>query len=322
MGRPLRIEYPGALYHITSRGNERKDIFIGDKDRISFLEILSDYHDRYGIILHSYVLMDNHYHLILETPKGNLLKVMHGINSCYTGYFNRRYKRSGHLFQGRYKAIIVDKDAYLLPLSRYLHLNPVRANIVDKPELYRWSGYPGYIGKGRKYNWVEYTWILSCFGDDTARAMKRYKEYTEEALKLKPENPFAYLHGRTVLGREEFKDKISSLIKGKPLSNEIVERKRLIKNPLAEDIMKSVAKAFNVEEDTIKRRGRRNNIARGAAIYFVQRYSGLDNIEIGELFGGIHYSAVTKASMRLKEEKAGNRRLSKLVLNLDSQFKS
>ena len=229
MGRPLRIEYPGALYHITSRGNERKDIFIDDKDRIRFLEILSDYHDRYGTLHHSYVLMDNHYHLILETPKGNLLKVMHGINSRYTGYINRRYKRSGHLFQGRYKAIIVDKDAYLLPLSRYLHLNPVRAKIVDKPELYRWSSYPGYIGKGGRYNWVEYSWILSQFGEDKARAMKRYKNYTEEALKLKPEDPFVDLYGRTVLGREEFKDKISSLIKGKALSHEIIERKRLVK---------------------------------------------------------------------------------------------
>ncbi|MCL5278155.1 MAG: transposase, partial [Deltaproteobacteria bacterium] len=125
MGRPLRIEYPGALYHIISRGNERRSIFLDNADRFKFLAILKDYHERYNILIHSFVFMDNHYHLILETPKANLIEVMHGINGVYTGYFNRRHERSGHLFQGRYKGILVDKDAYLIELSRYVHLNPV-----------------------------------------------------------------------------------------------------------------------------------------------------------------------------------------------------
>jgi REP element-mobilizing transposase RayT len=114
MGRPIRIEYKGALYHITSRGNERRKIFLDEKDRTKFLRILADYYDRYGILIHAYVLMDNHYHLILETPKGNLLKVMHGLNGSYTGYFNRRHGRVGHLLQGRYKAILIEKDTYLV----------------------------------------------------------------------------------------------------------------------------------------------------------------------------------------------------------------
>src|SRR3989337_3724867 len=147
MGRPLRIEFSGALYHITSRGNERKSIFIDDADRFRFLEILKDYHDRYDILLHSFVLMNNHYHRILETPQGNLLKVMHGINGGYTGYFNRKYGRLGHLLQGRYKGIVVDKDRYLIELSRYVHLNPMRAGIEEKPEQYQWNSYRGYIGK-------------------------------------------------------------------------------------------------------------------------------------------------------------------------------
>ncbi|MFQ5903814.1 MAG: transposase [Candidatus Binatia bacterium] len=151
MGRPLRIEYPGALYHITSRGIERRRIFLGNSDRVKFLEILEDYHERYGILIHSYVLMDNHYHLVLETPRGNLLKVMHGINGGYTGYFNRRYGRAGHLFQGRYKGILVDKNPYLLQLSRYVHLNPVTAEIVEGPGTYRWSSYGGYISKRKEF---------------------------------------------------------------------------------------------------------------------------------------------------------------------------
>ena len=118
MGRPLRIEYPGALYHVTSRGNERKGIFIDAPDRKKFLSILEDYHDRYGILVHCYAMMGNHYHLVMETPQGNLLKVMYGINSSYSGFFNCQYGRSGHLFQFRYRGILVDKEAYLLELSR------------------------------------------------------------------------------------------------------------------------------------------------------------------------------------------------------------
>jgi len=135
MGRPLRIEYPGALYHITSRGNEKKSIFLDEADREKFLHILKEYHNRHGILVHAYGLMDNHYPLLLETPRGNLLKVKHGINGRHTGYFNRKYQRVGHLFQGRSRALLVDKDQYLLPLSQYIHLNPVRAGIVDRAEV-------------------------------------------------------------------------------------------------------------------------------------------------------------------------------------------
>ena len=145
MARPLRIQYPGALYHITSRGNERKNIYLDDSDTKKFLEILEAYHDRLGILIYCYVLMNNHYHIVIETPKGNLLKVMHGINTGYTGYFNRKYGQVGHLFQGRYKGILIHKESYLLEVCRYVHLNPVRARIVDRPDQYEWSSYGGFI---------------------------------------------------------------------------------------------------------------------------------------------------------------------------------
>jgi len=295
MGRPLRIEYPGALYHITSRGNERKKIFLDDGDRNSFLEILKDYHDRYGILIHSYVLMDNHYHLILETPRANLLKVMHGINGRYTGYFNRRYKRTGHLFQGRYRGILVEKDAYLLALSRYVHLNPVRARVVEEPEQYRWSSYPGYIGKEKRSEWMEYSWLLSQFRNDIPLAQKEYLKYTEEALQKKLENPFKGLHGQVILGGEKFIQKVKGMLRGKSLSCEIIERKRLKDTPQPDEMIKIVARACKVKEEAIKDTGNRNNRARKIAIYLVQRHTGLSNNEIGTLFGGIHYSAASKA---------------------------
>ncbi len=322
MGRPLRIEYPGALYHITSRGNERRNIYKDKTDRITFLDILKDYHERFGILIHSYVLMDNHYHLILETPKGNLLKVMHGINSRYTIYFNRRHKRSGHLFQGRYKAIIVDKDAYLIPLSRYVHLNPVKAGIAERPEEYKWSSYNGYIGKSKENDWIEYSWILSKFAQNKKKAWQKYREYTEEGLAVKTESPFKNLLGQVVLGGEEFKEKMERRLQGREVSQEIIERKRFEKKTLPEDIIEAVAKAFKVEEAEVTNKGKRENISRSVAIYVMQRHSGMRNEDIGRMFGGVHYSAVSKASARLREKMAGDKRLSKLVSEVISHVKT
>jgi putative transposase len=322
MGRPLRVEYAGALYHITSRGNERKKIFLGDGDRKKFLGILEDYHDRYGILIHSYVLMDNHYHLILETPKGNLLKVMHGLNGGYTGYFNRKYGRSGHLFQGRYKGIMIDKDCYLIPLSRYVHLNPVRAGVVERPEHYRWSSYLGYIGRGKEYEWVEYSWILSQFGNRRLVAKRKYREYTEEALKKQVENPLKSLHSQVILGGEEFVKRIRGMVTGKALSHEIVERKRLLEYPRLEEVVKVVARAFEINEEVIRGKGGRVNTARRVALYLAQRYTGLSNKAIGDIFGGIHYSAVSKASGRLREAMISDKRLSKLIGEAESHFKT
>jgi len=322
MGRPLRVEYAGALYHITSRGNERKRIFFEDADKKKFLGTLEDYHSRYGILIHSYVLMDNHYHLILETPKGNLLKVMHGLNGGYTGYFNRKYGRSGHLFQGRYKGIMIDKDSYLIPLSRYVHLNPVRARVVERPEHYRWSSYLGYIGRGKPYEWVEYSWILSQFGSRRLGARRKYREYTEEALKKKVENPLKSLHSQVILGGEEFVKRIRGMVTGKGLSHEIIERKRLLEHPQIDEVVEAVAKAFKIDERVILAKGGRENAARRVALYLAQRYTGLSNEVIGDFFGGIHYSAVSQASGRLREEMISDQRLSKLVNELDSHFKT
>ena len=145
MARPLRIEYKGAFYHITARGNERKRIFFSKADYEKFKDYLGKAQDKYGYLLHCYMLMTNHYHMLIETPNPNMSKLMHYLNGSYTGYINRRRKRSGHLFQGRYKAILVDADSYFLELSRYIHLNPVRANIVSNPEDCPYSSYSTYI---------------------------------------------------------------------------------------------------------------------------------------------------------------------------------
>ncbi len=152
MARQLRIQYPGAVYHITCRGNARQDIYKDNKDRKAFLEILTESQKIYSIIIYSYVLMSNHYHLLIETPKGNISDYMRHLNMRYTSHYNRRHKKIGHLFQGRFKGILVDKDAYLTILSRYIHLNPVRIRgmksmsykeQIEYLRKYRWSSLPG-----------------------------------------------------------------------------------------------------------------------------------------------------------------------------------
>ncbi|MDY7037197.1 MAG: transposase [Thermodesulfobacteriota bacterium] len=313
MGRPIRIQYPGALYHITSRGNERRDIFVNDNDRQKFLGILSDYHDRYGIVLHCYVLMDNHYHLLLETPLGNLVKVMHGLNSNYTGYFNRRYARTGHLFQGRYKAIIVDKDAYLLELSRYVHLNPVRAGIVNRPGKYAWSSYPGYIRKSKRVDWVEYVWILSHFGPGGKAVQTNYRQYVTGAIEKDQDSPLKQLYGQVVLGDDEFIEKIKVLLKKEKISEEIVERTKLTDYPRPDKILGAVASAFGQPQYRLVEKQGRNNTAKKVAIYLMKRYTCLGNKEIAHVFGGLHYSAVSKAVARLERELSKDKDLAKRV---------
>ncbi len=145
MARPLRIAFAGAFYHVTARGNERRRIFLSHRDYEKFLSYMTDAVYKYDVILHAFVLMPNHYHFIVETPKANLSAFMHNLNGTYTTYFNIKRKRAGHLFQGRYKALLIDVNNYLLELSRYIHLNPVRAGITDKPESCRYSSYRAYI---------------------------------------------------------------------------------------------------------------------------------------------------------------------------------
>ena len=322
MGRPIRIEYPGALYHITSRGNERKTIFLDEADRRKFLSLLGEYHDRYGIVLHTYVLMDNHYHIILETPRGNLLKVMHGLNSGYTGYFNRRHGRVGHLFQGRYRAILVEKDSYLVPLSRYVHLNPVRAGVVEKPEQYAWSSYLEYIGRGRKERWMEYDGVLCQFSTNRRRAERKYIEYLREAIKKKTETPLKEIYGQVILGGEGFGERIKRMLKGKRLSQDVVARKKLKEHATLGEIVEAVRRVFGVNKGAILGTGSKENRARKVALYLAHQHSGLSNEEIGMQFGGIHYSAVSKAATRVREEIASDKDLAKLVNELDSHFKA
>ncbi len=164
MAKPLRIEYPGAYYHVMSRGNRQENIFKNDYDREKFLDYLAILSERFPIKIHTYSLMTNHYHLLIETPEANLSRAIKWLNGSYATYVNTKRKKGGHLFQGRFKSIIVEADEYLKHLSRYIHLNPVRAKMVQTPSDYRWCSYRAFIGKEKAPRWLETAWLLSCFG--------------------------------------------------------------------------------------------------------------------------------------------------------------
>jgi REP element-mobilizing transposase RayT len=182
MARPLRIEFAGALYHVTARGDRREPIYDEDEDRRAYLDILGDVVEQFDWRCHAYCLMDNHYHLVVETPEGNLSKGMRQLNGLYTQYSNRRHRRVGHLFQGRYKAILVDKDTYLLELSRYVVLNPVRAGMVKRPSQWAWSSYHATVGTQNAPGWLMLDALLAHFGRNRGVARRRYERFVEDGV--------------------------------------------------------------------------------------------------------------------------------------------
>src|SRR5215469_9337232 len=202
MTRPLRIEYTGAHY-VTSRGNERKAIFRDDSNREKFLELTGRAVEQFGIRVHAYVLMSNHYHLLIETPRGGLNRALRYLNGVYTQIFNRRHKRVGHLFQGRYKAILVEKDAYLLELSRYIHLNPWRVNRGTDPIKYRWSSLGPYLGTRVGPSWLSVREIMKQFG---SQAKRRYRQFVAEGIREGIRTPWEGVRGQMVMGSEKFVD--------------------------------------------------------------------------------------------------------------------
>ena len=183
MARPLRIEFPDALYHVTSRGNARADIYLDNSDRQTFLDVLEEVCSRMQWVCYAYCLMTNHYHLVVETPAGNLSKGMRHVNGVYTQRFHRHHGRVGHVFQGRYKAILVDWEPYLLELVRYVVLNPVRAGMVTAPEHWHWSSYHATVGQMPAPDWLAVAWVLDQFGSTKEQARERYSQFVHDGYR-------------------------------------------------------------------------------------------------------------------------------------------
>ncbi len=210
MARKPRIEYEGAFYHVITRGNQRRRLFKGDDDFQKYISLLAFYKERYKYSLYAYALMSNHVHLLIETRQIPLSKILQGINQSYTMYFNGKYKTVGHLFQGRYKAIVCDKDAYLLSLIKYIHLNPVKAKIAKEAGEYRWSSHRSY-DKQLKNDIVDTDPVLRMFSEDKSQARKLYRAYINDGIEVKKEDIYKTVSQR-ILGEEKFVDKVMEKI--------------------------------------------------------------------------------------------------------------
>jgi len=231
MTRPLRIEFEGAVYHVTSRGNARADIYLSDADREMFLEVLAHVVDRFGWICHACCLMSNHYHLMIETPQANLSRGMRQLNGIYTQRFNRAHDRVGHVFQGRFKSIVVDKDAYLLELSRYIVRNPVAAGMVDDVTDWPWSSYRATAGDVPVPGFLHVDWLLSQFGGTKPKAKAAYANFV---CKAKAGDPWEQLNGPDVLGDDDFRKCLQQ--KMTVSKQDIPRRKRILRHLPLTDI--------------------------------------------------------------------------------------
>lgn len=237
MARPLRLEFSGALYHVTSRGDRREAIYLDDQDRREWLAVLALVCDRFNWVVHAYCQMTNHYHLVVETVEGNLSAGMRQLNGLYTQRFNRRYRMSGHLFQGRYKAILVQKEAHLLELSRYVVLNPVRAQMVQLPEEWPWSSYPFVIGDTFAPEWLDTDWLLGQFGTQRTAARRAFKKFVLQGLGLA--SPLLATKHQLLLGDEDFVKQHQATLQEGDLRELSIAHKRSLALSLAEYVVQT-----------------------------------------------------------------------------------
>ncbi|MBN2515608.1 MAG: transposase [Deltaproteobacteria bacterium] len=279
MARPIRIEFEGGFYHVTSRGNTRQEIFADTEDYRTFLSTLADVAERYRWLVHAYCLMDNHYHLLIETPQANLSRGMRQLNGVYTQKYNRRHDRVGHLFQGRYKAFVVEKDAYLLELSRYIALNPIRAGLVSSPEDWSWSSYGVMAGMRPKESFLHTDWMLGLFSPSKVQAHELYTSFVMEGLDR--ENPLKEARGGLILGRGTFIEKVQKLIEDSE-TGEAVRMEKYAARP-------SLAEIFEGME-------------RNEGIYHAVYRWGYKLTDVGNHIG-LHYSRVSKIASKVAKSK-------------------
>lgn len=280
MARPLRLEFAGALYHLTARGDARREIFLDDEDRLLFLERLGKEITQQGWGCYAYCLMSNHYHLLIETPQGNLVSGMRRLNGVYTQAFNRRHRRVGHVFQGRYKAIVVDKDSYGLELCRYIVLNPVRAKMVKRPQDWPWSSYRASAGMSSSPDWLDADWVLLQFGARLSQARAAYRRFVSEGIGQA--SPWEQLRGQIWLGGEGFLKRMEQLARGKSLAN-VPKRQQRPLRLTADEILDKIKRAYRTNEQQLLRR--EDQAAFQAWVYLLRRAANLPLAEVAKRSG-------------------------------------
>jgi REP element-mobilizing transposase RayT len=306
MARPIRIEYSDAYYHVTSRGDGRKAIYRGKDDYELFYDILSSSVNKYQIIIYAFTLMTNHYHLILRTPLGNLSSCMRHINGLYTQKYNWKHKRVGHVLQGRYKAVLIENESYLLELIRYIHLNPYRAKMTESINLYPYSSHQAVIkttGRKKWEEWYNSDWILSHFGKREKQAIEEYQRFIEEG-KEKLENPLNGAHFGYILGSKELVRWVQENFLDKKEDREYKGIKESKVKVNVEEIIERVSEVMQIERKDIlsgKKGKNKGNIARNIALYLIQKNCCLTQKELGKRFGNVSNVAISTNIKRFME---------------------
>ncbi len=313
MARPIRIEYPGAFYHVFSRGNQKQLIFFSDEDRCEFLSCLRDANRKFGAIVHTYGLMPNHYHLFLETPLANLSRIMHLLMANYTSYINKKHDRHGHLFQGRFRSVLVEAATYAKELSRYIHLNPVRSGLVERPEQYRWSSYGYFRGEADPGQWLDISVVLRLFGEQVEHARRAYSLFVEEgmgediAAKIKDSIKLG------ILGSDAFIDRIKRTYLSEDLNKPGRDRpqlRRIQAKPDLERIRSACETAL----------GSSNRWAIPVAIFLCHRCTSAKLREIGEFFS-LGVSGVSNACSRTRDTIDKNDPLARAVQEIEMKIR-
>ncbi|MBW2239567.1 MAG: transposase [Deltaproteobacteria bacterium] len=320
MGRAWRIEYEGALYHLMSRGNNGQDIYLNDTDRNLFLETISEMSKRFKVDIFAYVLMSSHYHLLVRTNRANLKKAMQWFGTAYTRRFNNRNSKSGHLFQGRYKSILVQNDAYVMRLSCYVHRNPLRAGIVRRLIDYKWSSYPIYAYAKKGPDWLSTEVIWSYF-----QGSNKHKQYREKVQKYAKEEKrlLEDVHHGMILGAKKFVHSIREQFLPDIPHNDLPQQKYLAKDIDIDGVLKKSAKVVQIDLDKCVQAKRLHGIdkqKRDLIVYLLWNKGLMTNEHLGRLFN-ISPSAISHSVKIFKEKMVNDKEVKNQFEKVNSQFK-
>lgn len=321
MSRPLRIEYPGAWYHVMNRGRRGENVFSGKQDFEIFITLLKEAAELWDVQVSAYCLMSNHYHILLQTPQGNLSRFMRHLNGVYTQRYNRLHGYDGQLFRGRYKSILVEEDSYLLELVRYIHHNPLRAGMVDDLNQYPWSSHPGYLSADKNWDWLYKDFVLSMLSDKK-EAKNAYKQFmaTEDSQEI--QEIFEKKKWPSILGGEGFIAWVKENFFASKKHRQVPESLQLA--PERARIIKEVCRNYGVSEEEllIAKRGKKNE-PRNVAIYLCRQLRNDTLINLGEAFGMTGYSpagsAIDRVNKNLLKDEKLQIRLNQIIKAISSQ---
>lgn len=322
MGHPLRIEYPGAWYHVMNRGAGRRRIFYEDRDRLLFLDLLSEITRAFHIEIHAFSLMDNHYHLLVHTPEAGLGRAMRHLNGIYTYRFNRRHRTDGPLLRGRYKARLVEQEEYLLELVRYIHLNPVRAGLAKLPGNHPWTSHRFYLrGNSKETDWLEMEEILGRFGKSRQQARNELDRFVSEGV---PEwFDKEWKKSGFIVGSQGFKEWVyQNFEEWTKRDEEIPQKERKPKRIRdIKGILDQVAFTYNLRVQDLRRRGdRKRNDARSMAIYLARRLTGIPQKELASWMATASPYTIAKAQQRFRERIDRDKKLMRLTRQVERQI--